>query len=160
MGATDDEDANANYGDARPAKQIYLFSEEQESENGDHQIRKRGRGLNVTIVRPGKNEHVGYEKGKQARDSKPDVDGGEDSNQDVKKRARLPIARGADAFHSFSKQDIAERSEQSNEEDKNVGFQVQTWRFFHAIRGLLPREMVFVFLEMRPDHFTRCRAGI
>ena len=121
---THNEDANANYGDARPAKQIYLFTEEQEPENGDHEIRKRGCGLNVTIVRPGENEHVGYEKGEQAGDSKPDVAGREDSHQDVKKLARLPVACGADRFHSFAKQDIAERSEQSNEENKNVGFQV------------------------------------
>ena len=129
---TDDEDPNANYGDARPAKQIYFFAEEQKAENGDYEIRKRGSGLNVTIIRPSEYEHVGDEKGKQAGDSEPDVTGGEDSHKDVKELSWLPIARGANGFHSFAEQDIAQRSEQSNEENKNVGFQVQAWRIFHA----------------------------
>lgn len=99
---TDDEDPNANYGDARPAKQIYLFAEEQKPENGDYEIRKRGGGLNVTIIRPSEYEHVGDEKGEQTGDSEPDVTGGENPNQDVKKLLRRPIARGANGFHSFA----------------------------------------------------------
>lgn len=130
---TDDEDANANHGDARPTKQIYFFAEEQKPENSDYEIRKRGGGLNVTIVRPSEYEHVSDEKGQQAGDSEPDVDGGENSNQDVKKLLRCPIASRAHGFHSFAEQDIAQRSEQSNEENKNVGFQMQAWRIFHAI---------------------------
>lgn len=129
---TYDEDPNANYGDARPAKQIYLFAEEQKPENGDYEIRKRGGGLNVTIVRPGEDKHVGDKKGQQAGDSEPDVAGSEDSTKDVKELSWLPIARGADVFHSFAEQDITQRGEQSNEENKNVGFQVQAWRIFHA----------------------------
>lgn len=157
MSVANDEDPQADYGDTRPAKQIHFFSEEQESENGDDEIGK-GRGrLDIAVVSPGEHEHVGDEKSEQAGDPEPDVAGGEDSNQDVKELLRLPIAGGADGFHSFAEQHIAERSKEGDEEKENVGFQVETWRIFHAIRGLLPREVLFVFLKTRPDHLTRCR---
>lgn len=133
MSVTNYEDAQANYGDASPAKEIYFFTEKPKAENGDHEIRKGGSGLNVAVIRPGKHEHVGDEKGKQTGDSEPDVTGCENSNQNVKKLLGFPVARGADAFHSFAEQHIAERGEQNDEEKKNVSFQVQAWRIFHAI---------------------------
>ena len=130
---TNDDDPQANDGDAGPAKEIYLFTEEQESENGDDEIGKSGRGLNVTVIRPREHQHVGDEKGQQAGDSEPDVAGSEDPKQDVKKPLRPPVARGADGFHSLAEEHITERGKQNNKEKKNVGFQVQTWRIFHAI---------------------------
>lgn len=133
MSVTDDEDAYADYGDTGPAKEIYLFTEEQKSKNGDYEVGK-GRGrLDITVVRPGEHQHIGDEKGEQAGDSEPDVPGSEDSKQDVKKLSRLPIARGADGFHSFAEQHVAERGKESNKQNENISFQVQTWRIFHAI---------------------------
>jgi len=133
MSVTNDEDAQANYGNASPAKEIYFFTEKPKAENGDHEIGKSRSGLNVAVIRPGKHKHVGHEKGKKAGDSKPDVTGRENSNQNVKKLLGLPVPRGADAFHSFAEQHIAERSEKNDEEKKNVSFQVQAWRIFHSI---------------------------
>ena len=133
MGVTNDEDPQANDGDAGPAKEIYLFTEEQEPENGDDEIGKSGGGLNVTVIRPGEHEHIGDEKSEQAGDAEPDVAGSEDPKQYVKKPLRIPVACGPDGFHALAEEHIAERGKQNNKEKKNVGFQVQTWRIFHAI---------------------------
>src|SRR5215470_17071588 len=133
MGVTNDEYAQANDGDPRPPKQINLFTEEPESENGDYEIGKCGGGLNITEIRPGEQEHIGNETSQQADDAEPDVAGCQNPKQNVKELAGFPIARGADGFHSFAEQHIAKRGEQSNEEKKNTGFQVQAWRIFHAI---------------------------
>lgn len=111
MGVTNDKDAQANDRNASPAKEIYLFIEKQESENGNHEIGKSGGGLNVTIVCPSEHEHVGDEKRKQAGNSEPNVTGGKNADQNMKKFLRLPLARGADCFHSLAEQHIAERGE-------------------------------------------------
>ena len=147
MGVANDEDAHANDGDAGPAKQIYFFTEEQEAENGDHEIGKRGGRLDVTVVRPSEHEHVADKKGQQAGDSEPDVAGGENLDQNVKELPRLPIARGADRLHSLAEQHIAEGGEEDDEEKKNAGFQMQTWRMFHAICDFLPREVLVLLLK-------------
>src|SRR5690349_20865022 len=133
MGVTNDEDAQANDGDASPAKEIYLFTEEQESENGDDEVGKSGGGLHVTVIRPGEHQHVGDKKSEQAGDSEPNVAGSKNPNQDVREFLRFPVARGADGFHSLAEEHIAERSKQSNKKKKKVSFQVQAWRVFHAI---------------------------
>lgn len=145
---TDDEDAHADYRDTCPAKKSHLFAEEQQSENGNHEIGKRRGRLYVTVVRPGEHKHVGNEKGKQACNSEPDVAGSKNPKQNVKKLLGLPVARGADVFHSFAEQHIAERGKKSNEKKENIGFQVQAWRIFHAILMLLPRETPVLFLEL------------
>src|SRR5690349_6902270 len=132
MGVTNYEDAQANDGDAGPAKEIHLLTEEPESEYGDDEVGKSGGGLNITVIRPGEHEYVGDKKSEQAGDAEPDVDGSEDPKQNVKKLLRLPVARGADSLHSFAEKHIAERGKQNDEEKKNVGFQVQAWRIFHA----------------------------
>lgn len=133
MGVTNDEDAHANDRNASPAKEIYLFTEEQESKNSDYEIGKSGSGLNVTVICPGEHEHVGNEKSEQAGDSEPNVAGSENTKQNVKKLLRLPLAGGPDRSHSFAEEHVTERGKQSDEEKKDVSFQVQAWRIFHAI---------------------------
>ena len=73
MGVTNDEDAQADDRNASPAKEIYFFTEEQESKNSDYEIGKSGSGLNVTVICPSKNKHVSDEKTEQAADSQPDI---------------------------------------------------------------------------------------
>lgn len=150
MSVANDEDAQANDCNARPAEEIYLFAEEQESENSDHEIGKGRSRLDITVIRPGQHEHVGDKKSQQASDSKPDVAGGKNPEQNVEKFLRFPIPRGADRFHSFAEQHIAERGEQHDKEKKDVSFQVQAWRIFHAIGSLLPRQLLVLPLSLGP----------
>src|SRR5215469_9732870 len=110
MGMTDNEDAKANHNDARPAQQVHSLAKEKQPKNGHHRIGKSGSGLNVTVVRPGQDQHVGHEKGEQAGDAQPNVAGHENSDQDVKQSLRRPVLRRADGSHPFAKQDVAEGS--------------------------------------------------
>src|SRR5215470_1598791 len=81
MRVPNDEDAHTNDGNARPAEEIHLFTEEPEPKNRDHKIRERGCWLNVAVIRPGEHQHVGDKEGQQARDTEPNVTGGKNPAQ-------------------------------------------------------------------------------
>src|SRR5216684_807452 len=114
------------------------------AQRGHHGIRKRGRRLNVTVVRPSENQHVYDEKTEQAGNPQPDVTGTEDSEENMQDVARGPGLSRANTFHAFAQQDIAQWREHDHEQNEKAGLEVQARRIFHAIYVLLqaPRTLL------------------
>jgi hypothetical protein len=127
----DDEDADADHKNAKPAQGRDGFSQQKIAKQGNHGVGERRGWLNVAVVRPGENEHVGDEEGEQASDSEPNVTGSDDADKHVQKVAYLPVFGGTDSLHAFTEQDVAKGGEQDDEKDKSVGFQVQARGIFH-----------------------------
>ena len=73
MRLPDDKDAGADDKYADPAQGWHGFSQKEITQHGDHGVGKRGGRLNVALVRPSENEHVGDKETEQAGDPEPDV---------------------------------------------------------------------------------------
>ena len=135
----DNKHADTDHQYARPAQRGDRFTQDEITERGHHGIGKRGRRLNVTVVRPSENQHVDDEKTEQARDPQPDVTGTEDSEKNMEDVARSPGLSRANTFHSLAQQDITQWREHDHEQNEKAGLEVQARRIFHAIYCLAPK---------------------
>src|SRR5205807_3051521 len=73
VGVPDNDNPEANDGDAGPADQVHGFVKKKKSKKGHNGIRKGGRRLDITVIRPSEDQHVGDKKSQQARDAHPNV---------------------------------------------------------------------------------------
>src|SRR5689334_21989586 len=120
MGIADDEYASANYGDAGPTQEVHFFIKEQQPKNGHDGVGEGRSRLNITVIRPSQNQHVGDKKGQQASDTQPNIAGRENPDQNMKEFLWLPILRGADAFHPLAEQYIAKGSKKNDEQKEKI----------------------------------------
>ena len=121
----DNKHADTNYQYAGPAQGRHRFTKDEITERGHHGVGKRGRRLNVAVVRPSENQHVDDEKTEQAGDPQPDVTGTEDSEKNVQDVARRPGLSRANTFHAFAQQDVAQWREHDHEQNEEAGLEVQ-----------------------------------
>ena len=72
MGATDDENAEADQSDAGPAKRRDILTENEIAKDGNRSIGEGRRGLDIAVVRPGEEQHVHQKKTEKTSDAEPE----------------------------------------------------------------------------------------
>src|SRR2546422_11435167 len=112
MRVSDNKHADTDHQYAGPPQRRHGFFQEEITEHGHHGVGKRGSRLNVTVVRPGENQHVGDKKGQQTSDPQPDVARADDTDKNMKEIDQLPVVGLANYLNAFAEQYIGKVAKQ------------------------------------------------
>ena len=92
--------------------------------SADNAIAHRGRRLDIAVIGPGQNQHIGQEKGQQRGDSKPNGARGEDAQGGMQRFRGGPNGEAACLLHALAQQNIPQRSRDDHHQDEQKRFQV------------------------------------
>jgi hypothetical protein len=137
-GASDDGHAQANHGYAEPPRGRYRLAQDEITQHGDKEIRKRGRRLHIAVVRPRQQQHVHDEKCQQARYTQPDIARGEHPRC---KRQQITQGRRSyrtHALHALTQKHVSQRPQHDTDQYQRDRLQLQSASVRH-VSGFIRR---------------------